>query len=158
LHFGGCHANWHHHERRRCAGHECGNSFHYALRHRSRAWRSSASTKAGRAWWTAAISSSRSPGASVGGILQLGGTILGTARSEVFRSKEGRRKLCINLVNAGIDGMAVIGGDGSLTGGLLLYQEWEDTCRPWLRQAHPTGEGRESDATAHRRAARLHRQ
>ncbi len=62
----------------------------------------------------------------VGGILQLGGTILGTARSEVFRSKEGRRKAVGNLVNVGIDGMAVIGGDGSLTGGLLLYQEWEE--------------------------------
>lgn len=62
----------------------------------------------------------------VGGILQLGGTILGTARSEVFRSKEGRRKAVGNLVNAGIEAMAVIGGDGSLTGGLLLYQEWEE--------------------------------
>ncbi len=62
----------------------------------------------------------------VGGILQLGGTILGTARSEVFRSKEGRRKAAGNLVNAGIEAMAVIGGDGSLTGGLLLYQEWEE--------------------------------
>ncbi len=62
----------------------------------------------------------------VGGILQLGGTILGTARSEVFRSKEGRRRAVGNLVNAGIEAMAVIGGDGSLTGGLLLYQEWEE--------------------------------
>ncbi len=63
---------------------------------------------------------------SVGGILQLGGTILGTARSEEFRKPEGRRKAVRNLVNAGIDGIVVIGGDGSLTGALLLYQEWAD--------------------------------
>lgn len=61
---------------------------------------------------------------SVGGILQLGGTILGTARSEEFRKNEGRRKAVRNLVDAGIDGLVVIGGDGSLTGALLLYQEW----------------------------------
>lgn len=63
---------------------------------------------------------------SVGGILQLGGTILGTARSEDFRKVEGRRKAARNLVNAGIDGLVVIGGDGSLTGALILYQEWTD--------------------------------
>lgn len=63
---------------------------------------------------------------SVGGILQLGGTILGTARSEDFRKVQGRRKAARNLVNAGIDGLVVIGGDGSLTGALILYQEWAD--------------------------------
>lgn len=63
---------------------------------------------------------------SVGGILQLGGTIIGTARSEEFRKLEGRRKAACNLVNAGIDGLVVIGGDGSLTGALYLYQEWAD--------------------------------
>jgi 6-phosphofructokinase 1 len=63
---------------------------------------------------------------SVGGVLQLGGTILGTARSEVFRTIQGRRQGAMNLVNAGLDGLVVIGGDGSLTGALLLHQEWPE--------------------------------
>jgi 6-phosphofructokinase 1 len=63
---------------------------------------------------------------SVGGILQLGGTVLGTARSDDFRKPEGRRQAAANLVNAGIDGLVVIGGDGSLTGALLLCQEWAE--------------------------------
>ena len=62
---------------------------------------------------------------SVGGILQMGGTILGTARSDAFRTAPGRRQAACNLVNAGIDGLVVIGGDGSLTGALILVQEWE---------------------------------
>ena len=63
---------------------------------------------------------------SVGGIFQWGGTIIGTARSEAFRTVAGRRQAAANLVNAGIDGMVVVGGDGSLTGALILYQEWAD--------------------------------
>jgi 6-phosphofructokinase 1 len=63
---------------------------------------------------------------SVGGVLQLGGTILGTARSEDFRRVEGRRRAARNLTQAGLDGLAVIGGDGSLTGALILYQEWPE--------------------------------
>jgi 6-phosphofructokinase 1 len=63
---------------------------------------------------------------STGGILQLGGTILGTARSEAFRTVAGRRQAALNLALAGIDGLVVIGGDGSLTGALLLYQEWAE--------------------------------
>ena len=63
---------------------------------------------------------------SAGGILQWGGTILGTARSDIFRTIPGRRQAVRNLVNAGIDGLVVIGGDGSLTGALYLYQEWGD--------------------------------
>ncbi len=61
---------------------------------------------------------------SVGGILQQGGTIIGTARSEEFRTREGRRKAASNLVRLGIDGLIVIGGDGSLTGAHLFRQEW----------------------------------
>ena len=62
---------------------------------------------------------------SVGGILQVGGTVLGTARSDAFRTVPGRREAARNLINAGIDGLVVIGGDGSLTGALILCQEWE---------------------------------
>ena len=66
---------------------------------------------------------------SVGGILQVGGTVLGTARSEAFRTLAGRRQAARNLVTHGIDGLVVIGGDGSLTGALLLHQEWADHLR-----------------------------
>jgi 6-phosphofructokinase 1 len=63
---------------------------------------------------------------SVGGILQLGGTVIGTARCQAFFTVEGRRQAARNLINAGIDGLAVIGGDGSLTGALKLYREWPE--------------------------------
>ncbi len=61
---------------------------------------------------------------SVGGILQQGGTIIGTARSEAFRSWAGRLQAVGNLLEHGIDNLVVIGGDGSLAGAALLHQEW----------------------------------
>ena len=61
---------------------------------------------------------------AVSGILQKGGTIIGTARSEEFRTREGRRKAALNLIQLGIDRLVVIGGDGSLTGANLFRQEW----------------------------------
>ena len=60
----------------------------------------------------------------VGGILQRGGTVIGTARSEEFRTPEGRRTAACNLLQNGIDGLVVIGGDGSLTGANVFRQEW----------------------------------
>ena len=63
---------------------------------------------------------------SVGGIIHRGGTIIGSARSEPFRTKEGRLQAARNLVAAGIDSLIVIGGDGSLTGAELFRQEWPD--------------------------------
>ncbi len=60
----------------------------------------------------------------VGGILQRGGTAIGTARSEAFRSREGRLRAARNLVEHGIDALVVIGGDGSLTGANLFREEW----------------------------------
>lgn len=62
---------------------------------------------------------------AVGGILQKGGTVLGTARSKEFRTPEGRRKAVLHLVQHGIDRLVVVGGDGSLTGALILHQEWQ---------------------------------
>lgn len=57
---------------------------------------------------------------SVGDILQRGGTILKTARSERFRTEEGVNKAVEILETFGIEGLIIIGGDGSLTGGLEL--------------------------------------
>lgn len=52
----------------------------------------------------------------VGGIMQRGGTILGSARSAEFRTEEGLAKAIRALNQRGIDGLAVIGGNGSQTG------------------------------------------
>ncbi len=60
----------------------------------------------------------------VGGIMQRGGTVIGTARSAAFRTREGRLAAARNLLERGIDRLVVIGGDGSLTGANLFRQEW----------------------------------
>lgn len=57
---------------------------------------------------------------NVGGIIQQGGTILQTARSEEFRTKPGQREAVRELNENGIDAVVVIGGDGSLRGGMAL--------------------------------------
>jgi 6-phosphofructokinase 1 len=56
----------------------------------------------------------------VGGILQLGGTVLGSARSLKFKEAEGRREAIANLEKAGIGGLVVIGGNGTQTGAQAL--------------------------------------
>ncbi len=61
---------------------------------------------------------------SVGGILQLGGTMIGTARCPDFMTREGRRTAAYNLIQLGIDGLIIVGGDGSLTGANVFRQEW----------------------------------
>ncbi len=61
---------------------------------------------------------------SVGGILQKGGTMIGTARCMEFQTREGRLTAVKNLLLNGIDRLCVIGGDGSLTGANILRQEW----------------------------------
>ncbi len=66
---------------------------------------------------------------SAGGILQKGGTMLGTARSADFRAREGRKQAAFNLYREGITGLVVIGGDGSLTGALTLCNEWQALIR-----------------------------
>ena len=60
----------------------------------------------------------------VSGILNRGGTMIGTARSAEFRERTSRRRAVHNLVERGIDRLIVIGGDGSLSGADLLRQEW----------------------------------
>lgn len=56
----------------------------------------------------------------VGGILQRGGTILGSARCPEFKTEEGQRKALRSLNENGIDGLIVIGGNGSQTGTYAL--------------------------------------
>lgn len=61
---------------------------------------------------------------SVSNIIQRGGTILKTARSEKFRTPEGREAAYANLQKHGIDALIVIGGNGSLTGAEQLAREY----------------------------------
>jgi 6-phosphofructokinase 1 len=58
----------------------------------------------------------------VGGIIQQGGTILQTARLPEFKEETVQRKAVRSLNEHGIDGLVVIGGDGSLTGALALHR------------------------------------
>ena len=59
----------------------------------------------------------------VGNTIHLGGTILKTARSDEFRTKNGRKKAYSNLIKNKIDGLIILGGDGSLTGAKVFYEE-----------------------------------
>ncbi|NDJ85777.1 MAG: 6-phosphofructokinase [Chloroflexi bacterium] len=58
----------------------------------------------------------------VSGILQRGGTILQTARNDEFKTPRGQKRGLRRLNEHGIDGMVVIGGDGSLNGALSLHK------------------------------------
>ena len=60
---------------------------------------------------------------SVSNIIQLGGTILKTARSQEFTTTEGRKAAYDNMVAAGIDALVVIGGDGSFMGARALANQ-----------------------------------
>jgi len=61
----------------------------------------------------------------VSNIMSKGGTILKTARSKEFMSKEGRKKAYENLKKIGIDGVVAIGGDGTFTGAKVFSQEYD---------------------------------
>ena len=63
---------------------------------------------------------------SVSNIIQRGGTILGSARSKAFRTKEGRQTAYQNLKKHGIDGVVAIGGDGTFTGADVFMSEYND--------------------------------
>ena len=65
---------------------------------------------------------------SVANIIQRGGTILKTARSQAFMTPEGRAKAAENLKKFGIEGLVCIGGNGSFTGALKLYEEHGIRC------------------------------
>jgi len=59
---------------------------------------------------------------SVGGIIGRGGTFLGTARAPEFKTPQGQREALRNLNRHGIEGLVVIGGNGSLTGACALHR------------------------------------
>ena len=59
----------------------------------------------------------------VGGILRLGGTVLGTQRSERFKEKSGQREAIRSMNEEGIDGLIVVGGDGTLAGAHELAKQ-----------------------------------
>ncbi|MCS6824313.1 MAG: 6-phosphofructokinase [Cytophagaceae bacterium] len=65
---------------------------------------------------------------SVSNIIQKGGTILKSARSENFRTEEGRKKAYNNLRKYNIDGLVAIGGNGTFTGALKFYEEYGVPC------------------------------
>jgi 6-phosphofructokinase 1 len=65
---------------------------------------------------------------NVSGIINMGGTILKTARSKEFMTKEGRQKAYDNMVKNGIDALVIIGGNGSLTGARIFAEEFDVCC------------------------------
>ena len=62
------------------------------------------------------------------GIINMGGTILKTARSKEFMTAEGRKKAYDNMMAEGIDALVVIGGNGSLTGARIFADEYDVCC------------------------------
>lgn len=60
----------------------------------------------------------------VSNIIQLGGTILHSARSEKFRTPEGRAQANAQLQKHGIEGVVAIGGDGTFTGARIFMEEY----------------------------------
>ena len=61
---------------------------------------------------------------NINNIINKGGTILKSARSDEFRTPEGRKKAFKQLIDNNIDGLVVIGGDGSFTGGVVFNKEY----------------------------------
>ncbi len=67
-------------------------------------------------------------GRSVANIIQRGGTILKCARSMEFKEPEGRKKAYENLKKRGIEGLVIIGGDGSFRGAQVFSNEFDIPC------------------------------
>ena len=76
----------------------------------------------------------------VSGILDRGGTVIGTARSKEFRERSGLLKAAENLHKNGINKLVVIGGDGSLSGADELRAEWESLQAELLKSKRITAE------------------
>ena len=76
----------------------------------------------------------------VGGIIHRGGTVIGSARSEEFRTRDGRLRAARNMLRHGIDGLVVVGGDGSLTGADTFRREWPTCSTTWSTRGEVTAE------------------
>ncbi|KAI0749787.1 6-phosphofructokinase [Daedaleopsis nitida] len=74
-----------------------------------------------------------------------GGTLIGTARSVAFRTREGRLTAAYNMIKEGIDALAVCGGDGSLTGADVFRAEWPGL----VNELRTTGRITDDQATKH---------
>lgn len=83
----------------------------------------------------------------VAGILELGGTILGTVPTKQMRTHEGRKQSCLNLVRHGITKLVMIGNDWSMYGANLLHTEWGNCLKELVEEklideeaakSHPT--------------------
>lgn len=83
---------------------------------------------------------------SVGSIMHLAGTVIGTARSTDFRERPGRLRAARNLVDRGIDRLVVVGGDGSLTGTDTFRAEWSGLVEELLAAGQITAEQAERHA------------
>uniref|UniRef100_A0A6I8R7V8 ATP-dependent 6-phosphofructokinase n=1 Tax=Xenopus tropicalis TaxID=8364 RepID=A0A6I8R7V8_XENTR len=84
---------------------------------------------------------------SVSMMLQLGGTVIGSARCQDFRGREGRLKAACNLVKKGITNLCVIGGDGSLTGADTFRTEWSNLLADLVKAGRITAD--ESKKSSH---------
>ena len=96
---------------------------------------------------------------SVGSIMNLGGTVIGTARSQDFRERPGRLRAARNLIEQGIDRLVVVGGDGSLTGTDMFRAEWPGLVEELVATGRDHRRaGRAAPRADHRRDRRLDRQ
>ncbi|KAG7219987.1 hypothetical protein INR49_001086 [Caranx melampygus] len=86
---------------------------------------------------------------SVSSMLQVGGTVIGSARCKEFRTHEGRLKAAHNLVQRSITNMCVIGGDGSLTGANLFREEWSSLLEELQQQGLIDAEAARSNSELH---------
>jgi len=77
---------------------------------------------------------------SVSGILDDGGTIIGSARCKEFRERPGRLRAAKNLIDHGINNIVCIGGDGSLTGANLFRKEWDSLLKELVETNQVTEE------------------
>ncbi|KAA0715408.1 ATP-dependent 6-phosphofructokinase, liver type [Triplophysa tibetana] len=77
---------------------------------------------------------------SVTNIIQLGGTVIGSARCKAFTTREGRSSAAFNLVKRGISNLCVCGGDGSLTGANIFRTEWTGLLDELLKKGRITEE------------------
>uniref|UniRef100_A0A8C1MNH1 Phosphofructokinase, liver a n=1 Tax=Cyprinus carpio TaxID=7962 RepID=A0A8C1MNH1_CYPCA len=77
---------------------------------------------------------------SVTNIIQLGGTVIGSARCKAFTTREGRLAAAFNLVKRGISNLCVCGGDGSLTGANIFRSEWSGLLEELVKKGRITAE------------------